>query len=134
MSKKIATYEDLLEEKARLEELLQIHKKTVDHQFTLVKSEVLPAFSGVANVFMTLSRMGQRPKQSPLVYFGIDLGTQMILKRWLSMKTGWIARTVIPFVVRYYVSKFVSDKGDSFLDKLKKKFTQAAAPDKKDEE
>jgi hypothetical protein len=121
MSKKIATYEDLLEEKARLQELLALQKATVVHQLGLVKDELKPTMSAFTNVFLTISRMGRQPNQSPLVYFGIDLGTQMILKRWLSMKTGWFTRTVIPFVVRYYVSKFVSDKDNPLFRRFHKK-------------
>jgi hypothetical protein len=127
MSKKIATYDDLLEEKARLKELLAIQRETVSINFNLVYDELKPAVSGVSNTFITLSRMGKQPKQSPLVYFGIDLATQMVLRRWLKMKTGWVTRNLVPFVIRYYLSKFAAEKDNPWWERIKEAFTKAAS-------
>jgi hypothetical protein len=127
MSKKIATYDDLLEEKARLQELLAIQRETISINFALVKDEIKPVASGISNVFITLSRFGKQPQQSPLVYFGIDLATQMVLRRWLKMKTGWFTRSVVPFVIRYYVSKLAAEKGNPFWEKIRSAFSKATS-------
>ncbi|MDB5196186.1 MAG: hypothetical protein JWP88_556 [Flaviaesturariibacter sp.] len=127
MSKKIATYDDLLEEKARLQELLALQRETVSINFNLVKQEIKPILSGVSNAIITVSRMGKQPNQNPLVYFGIDLATQMVLRRWLKMKTGWVTRSVVPFVVRYYVSKLAAMKGNPLWDKVKDAFGKATS-------
>lgn len=124
MSKKIATYNDLLEEKQRLQQLLAIQRDTITINVDLLKEELKPVSDGISNVVLTLSRFGKQTQQSPLVYFGIDLATQMVLRRWLKMKTSWFTRSVVPFVIRYYLTKLAAEKNNPFWQRIKKAFSK----------
>lgn len=124
MSKKIATYNDLLEEKQRLQQLLAIQRDTIAINVDLLKEELKPVSDGISNVVLTLSRLGKQTQQSPLVYFGIDLATQMVLRRWLKMKTSWFTRSVVPFVIRYYLTKLAAENNNPFWQRIKKAFSK----------
>lgn len=124
MSKKIATYNDLLEEKQRLQQLLAIQRDTIAINVDLLKEELKPVSDGISNVVLTLSRLGKQTQQSPLVYFGIDLATQMVLRRWLKMKTSWFTRSVVPFVIRYYLTKLAAENNNPLWQRIKKAFSK----------
>jgi hypothetical protein len=122
MSKKITSYEELLEEKARLEELLAVERDAIKSNYILLKNEIRPITHGIANITGVLSKFGRRPRGNPIVNLGLDIGTELLLKRYLLVKAGWVTRTVIPYIVRNYSTKFFSDKDGSVWQKIKKKF------------
>ena len=124
MSKKISSYNELLEEKARLEELLVVQREAIKSNYVLLKNEIRPITHGVAMVTGVLGKFGRKPKGNPLVNLGLDIGTELLLKRYLLVKAGWLTRTVVPYIVRNYSSKFFADKSSPLLAKLKHLFSK----------
>jgi hypothetical protein len=124
MSKKITSYEDLLEEKARLEELLTVQRESIRSNYILLKNEIRPITHGLGTITGLLSKMGRRPKGNPLVNLGLDIGTELLFKRYLLVKAGWAARTFVPYIVRNYSAKFFSDPDAPFWKKMKSVFSR----------
>lgn len=126
MSKKLQSYDELLEERARLEELLKTQKALVQSNFTVLKDTLKPIGNATSNVFSVISKVGAKEKSSPLVNLGLDFGTEVLLKRMLLARSGWFMRVVVPFVVRNYSSHLFADKSKpSFLKAMQKMFTKA---------
>ena len=124
MSKKISSYKELLEEKARLEELLGVQREAIKSNYVLLKDELRPISRGVYNITAVLGKIGRRPKGNPLLNLGLDIGTELLLKRYLLVKAGWLTRTVVPFIVRNYSAKFFADKDAPFWKKVKNMFSK----------
>ena len=116
MNKKhIQTYDDLIEEKERLEGLLTIQKEQILTNWTEMKKE----FEPVNNVISFFSKLTTRDKSNPLVNMGIDVAGDLFLRKILLAKAGWATRLVVPFLLKNYSSNVVADKGKSFIHKVK---------------
>jgi len=105
MSKKIETYDDLLAEKARLEELANAQKALVRDDFELVKDGVRPIGRTISNAYSLVHSLTTRPKTSPLVNLGLDFGVELLVKRMLLANSGWLVRVLVPYLVRNYSAK-----------------------------
>src|SRR5215204_182908 len=111
----IETYEDLLEEKKRLEALLVINKEQVSTNWVEMKKE----FEPVNNILSFFSKMTTRDKSNPLVNMGIDVAGDLVLRKILLARAGWATRLVVPFLLKNYSSNVLADKGKSFLQRVK---------------
>jgi len=114
-SKKIQTYEDLIEEKKRLEQLLAVQKEAISGNWEEMKQE----FEPVRNVFSFMGKLTTRDKSNPLVNMGIDVAGDLLLRKLLLAKTGWATRLVVPYLLKNYSSNVFADKGKSFLNRVK---------------
>lgn len=124
MSKKIETYDDLLAEKARLEELAKAQKALVKDDFELVKDGVRPIGRTISNAYSLIHSLTSRPKTSPLVNLGLDFGVELLVKRMLLANSGWLVRVVVPYLVRNYSAKLLKHSSKQTLWKrLKKSFS-----------
>ena len=112
---KIQTYDDLLEEKKRLELLLVNQKQVISANWTGLKDEFQP----VNNVFSFLSKLTTRDKTNPLVNMGVDLAGDVFLRKLLLARAGWLTRLVVPFLLKNYSSNVFADKGKSLLQNVK---------------
>lgn len=115
MNKKIQTYDDLVEERKRLEQLLILNKEQISTNWIEMKKE----FEPVNNVFSFLSKLTTRDKSNPLVNMGIDVAGDLLLRKILLARAGWATRLVVPFFLKNYSSNVFADKGKSFLHRLK---------------
>lgn len=114
-NKTIETYEDLLEEKSRLQKLLDVQKQEISNNWVAMKAE----FEPVKNVATFLGKLTTRDKSNPLINFGIDIAGDLVLRKLLLAKFGWATRLVVPFLLKNYSSNVFADKGKSFLHRIK---------------
>lgn len=112
---KIQKYDDLLEEKRRLEQLLSGQKDQISTHWIDMKKEFVP----VNNIIAFFSKLTTRDKSNPLVNMGIDVAGDLLLRKILLAKMGWATRLVVPFLLKNYSSNVFADKGKSFLLKIK---------------
>lgn len=120
MSKKIETYDDLLTEKARLEELANAQKALVRDDFELVKEGVRPIGRTISNAYSLVHSLTTRPKTSPLVSLGLDFGVELLIKRMLLANSGWLVRVLVPYVVKNYSARlFKSSSKKSLWKRIK---------------
>lgn len=111
----IQNYDDLLEERKRLEQLLIIQKEQISANWIEIKKE----FEPVNNVVSFFGKLTTRDKTNPLVNMGIDVAGDLLLRKILLAKFGWATRLVVPFLLKNYSSNVLADKGKSFIHKIK---------------
>ena len=111
----IQTYDDLVEEKKRLEAMLIVHRDRVSTNWVELKKE----FEPVNNVIGFFSKLTTRDKSNPIVNMGIDVAGDLLLRKILLARAGWATRLVVPFLLKNYSSNIFADKGKSFLQRIK---------------
>ena len=107
MTKKIQTYDDLIEEKKRLEALLAVQKDEIDTSWQGVKSSLNP----LNNAASFLGKITRSDKSNPLLTVGIGFIGDLVLRK--VFKAGWLIRLVVPFVVKNYSSHLFASKGEN---------------------
>ena len=124
MSKKISSYEDLLEEKVRLEELLGLQKAAINGSLAAIEDDVRPVTNGLLVVTRLLTKIGKRNRPtSPLLNVGLDIGVDMLLRRYILRKAGWLSRTLIPLIASTLLARFLnSEKKDGLVSKMNEFF------------
>ena len=118
MNKKIQTYDDLVEERKRLENLLVLHKHEIKEGWEGIKHSLNPFNSTVA----FLGKVTRRDKTNPLVNFGVMVAGDLLLKKFLLGKAGFLTRLIVPFVVKNYSSHVLSRNGGTIMNRLKNLF------------
>lgn len=116
MSKNIESYNDLLEEKQRLEVLLASHKVEIKQNWEGVKHSLTP----VTNVFSFFGKMTSRKHLNPVFDYGIDLAGDVLLRKLLLSKADWVTRLVLPIFIKNYSSNVLGGvSGRTFFGKLR---------------
>lgn len=111
----IKTYQDLEAEEKRLNALLYSHKENIKDSFTAVKQSLNPFRQAVD----TAKRLFSRDKTNPMMKFGLDLGVDVLIRRFLLAKAGWFTKIVIPFFIKNYSTHFVNQyKKSKLLQKV----------------
>lgn len=111
MNKQIRTYEDLLEEQARLQSLLAVQKAIVQNDIREIKEELAPVRSAISFAGKLLTR----DHSNILLNAGTNKLIDLFIKKLLLSKTGWITRLVVPFFLKNYSSHIISEKKDAIL-------------------
>ncbi len=121
MNKKIETYNDLLEEKKRLEILQVTQKADIKHSWEGVKESLTP----VTNVFSFLGKVTHRKHLSPILDFGIDMAGDVVLRKILLSKADWVTRLLLPMFIKNYSSNVLGGvKGSTFFGKIRNIFSR----------
>jgi hypothetical protein len=125
----IKTYEDLLAEEKRLEGIIYSHRESIKDDLGKIKEGLRP-FKLVMNM---VGKAVNRDKPGPLLNFGLDLGIDLIVKKFLLAKAGWLTKVVVPYLIKNYSSHFIIDyKKSKIIKKAKslfKKFQEKAGED-----
>lgn len=100
ISPQIRTYEDLLREKQRLAVVLEEDEQAIREEFKDIKRKFKPVKQGLD----FLEKITTRDSNNPLVRTGIDVGVNLIVKKLLLRNAGWVAKLVMPFVLKNFLS------------------------------
>jgi hypothetical protein len=114
MSKPIKTYEDLLKERYRLELLLQAQKELIRLDVVELKQHIHPAVKAIS----FLGKVFTREKDNLLLAGGINHLIDLLFKKIILSKSGWLIRLVVPFFVKNYSSHFVAEHKNELIKKL----------------
>ena len=107
----IRTYNDLQEEKIRLEAALGIQKGIIRQDLIELREECRP----VLNVLSTVGKMTNRNGSNPLIAMGVDLVGEVFLRnRVLSRGTNLI-RLVVPFLAKKVSTYFRKNDAPAFF-------------------
>jgi len=119
MSKRIETYEDLIEEKKRLETLLESKKLEVSEDWNGVKHNLRP----VTNALSFIGKFTHRNPSNPLVNFGINMAGDVFLKKFILRRADWVTRLLLPVFIKNYSSNVLGEtKGNNLFAKVRKIF------------
>jgi hypothetical protein len=114
MTKRINSYNDLLEEKERLESLLKIQKAVIREDIYQIGEEIEPVTSALSFA----GRLLTRDNSNLLLNAGANKVIDIFIKKILLARTGWITKLVVPFLVKNYSSHFISENKGTLLKKL----------------
>jgi hypothetical protein len=115
MNKQIRTYEDLLNEKQRLEVLVQAQKQLIYYDIQEIKEKLAP----FTNTLEVIKKFVTKDKTNLLLTIGSDLAINAVVKNFILSRAGWLTKTIIPFFLKNYSSHFVAEQKDKWFDKLK---------------
>jgi hypothetical protein len=128
MNKKIAKYEDLIEEQQRLVSLLKTQEGFIRADIAGVKEGLKP----FGKAMTVVNKMATRDNTAPVLNFGLEMGIDLLIRRVLLARAGWFTKIVVPFFVKNYSSHILGeDKRLALLNKLKgffKKIRPSATP------
>ena len=114
MTKPINSYADLLEEKARLKLLLSAQKELVRQDINELKEELAPVKSAISLV----GKIATKDKTSWLLTTAADAAIDILLKKIVLSKAGWITKLVLPFFMKNFSSHVIADNKDKIFSKL----------------
>ena len=62
-----------------------------------------------------------------MMKFGLDLGVDVLVRKFLLAKAGWFTKIIVPFFIKNYSTHFVTQyKKSKFLQKIWSYFKQEA--------
>jgi hypothetical protein len=125
MINRINTYEELLEEKARLKALLKVQTAQIQDDIRGIKEELKP----ITNITSSLSMFFTRKAGGLLGQLGVNLLADGLVRKVLLSRSGWIIRLVVPFLIKNFGSHIV-DKPGKLLRKIKHLFGKNGKPGK----
>lgn len=114
MNNSIQTYSQLLEEKQRLQTLINAQKELVRYDIQELKKELKPV--GVA--FSFLKNITSRSGKNSLLNYGVDVIVDLLFKKIILSNAGWVTRLTLPFLLRNYSSNVIADNKKNLVQKL----------------
>ena len=114
MNTVIRSYDDLLQQEKQMEELLQAQKELLICDFNQLKEELRPATTALT----FFSRIITRDKNNLLVNGGVNKIIDLVVRKLLLARAGWLTKLTVPFFIKNYSSHFVADYKDQFVERL----------------
>ena len=104
MKKKMRAYDQLLLEEQQLEEDLRFHRKRIIDKWQHLKASVQPAVIGMKLAENVLTRA---ETNNPVLNTGINWAIDLLVKKWILKKSGWITKMLVPFVIKNITSNVI---------------------------
>ncbi len=114
MIKRISTYDELLEEKARLEALLREQKATIRNDINGIGEEFKPVTSAASFLGKMVTREGGNFFLNASANKLIDV----IFKKLILSRSGWITKLIVPFLLKNYSSHVIQENKGTIWSKL----------------
>lgn len=114
MKRRIRSYDDLEKEEELLEELLQAQKELVQLDIANLKAQLKPATAAL----QIFSKMTSPDKSNPLLTAGANTAIDIILKKFVLARAGWLTKLLVPMAVKNYSSHFIADHKQDFVQKI----------------
>ena len=123
-NKKIETYNDLVEERARLELVLASKKSDIKQDWQGIKQNFKP----VTNVLGFVGKMSKRKHLSPVMDMGVDIIGDVLFRKILLRRADWVTRLILPVFIKNYSSNALGHvAGGGIFSKLKNLIRQKRA-------
>jgi hypothetical protein len=117
MTKKITSYQEMLEEEERLTQLLKFQQQQIQSDVRGIKEELRP----ITNIAATAKKFFVRKSGQAITTIGIKLLVDGLVKNFVLAKSGWITRTIIPFLLKNYASH-IAQEPEKLVNKIKHMF------------
>ena len=128
-TRKIKTYEDLLQEEQRLTVQMHSYKDLIKEDIAGLKQGLNPVKRGAKMVKGLFSR----GDNGPLLNFGLNFGMDVVLRRMLLARAGWVTKVMVPYLVKNYASHLVTEEQRKAVGKSVSKFISKILMKKKKE-
>lgn len=127
MTSEIKTFKDLLKEKESLEKQLELDRMVLREDLRIIKEELRPARQ-------TMSFIGKfftKDKSVPLVTSGANFLIDLVVKKILLGRAGWLTRLIVPLLIKNFSSHLLVDKRTGLLTKLAGLFSKNGTQSRK---
>ena len=114
MNKSIQTYDDLLREKQQLEVLLHAQKELIVYDINELKAQLKPT----ADAFSFIGKLTTRESGNILLTGTANKLIDLIFRRLILSKAGWLTKLAVPFFLKNYSSHLIHDNKDKILNKI----------------
>jgi hypothetical protein len=114
MISNIKSYDDLLLRKRNLENLLQAQKELIKLDFEELKMEANKYLRPLSSVTDFLTR----DKKSWLLGIGANTIIDLLVKKVILSRAGWVTRLIVPFFIKNYSSHFIAEHQDEWAHNL----------------
>jgi hypothetical protein len=108
---KIRTYDDLLQEEQRLTQQLKVQENIIRQDLAGFRENIEP----IKKVFGTVQKVFTRDNRVPLFNVGLELGIDILLRRFILARAGWVAKTIIPYLVKNFSSHIIGEEKRKLL-------------------
>jgi len=110
---KIRTYQDLVQEEQRLAERLKTQETIIRQDLAGFRENLEP----VKKFFNTAQKMFTRDNRVPFFNIGLELAIDILLRRFILRKAGWIAKSIVPYLVKNFSSHVIGEEKRRLLVK-----------------
>jgi len=118
---KIKTYNDLLQEEQRLQQILKSQEVVIREDLVNMKENLEP----IKKVYDQVHKVFTRDNRVPVFNVGLELGIDMILRRFILARAGWFAKTFVPYVIKNYASHIIGEeKRKAIIKKIEEMFNK----------
>ena len=114
MTKQIRTYDDLLEEQARLKMLFGAQRELVRQDINEIKLELLP----VRKAISVIGKFATRDNRAQLITSFADTMIDIGLRKLIFSKAGFLTKLILPFIMKNFSSHVINDNKDKIISKL----------------
>ena len=118
MTRQIKTYDDLMEEKARLKMLFDAQRQLVREDINLIKLELAP----VRKAITLVGKFATKDNRNQLLTSAADTFIDIGLRKLIFSKVGFLTKLVLPFIMKNFSSHFINDNKDKIISKLSSLF------------
>ena len=118
---KIRTYQHLLDEEERLKAKLRLQEMVIRQDLMACKENLEP----VKKVYTQVHKIFTRDNRVPVFNIGLDIGIDILLRRFLLRKAGWFVRIFVPYIMKNYASHFIAEeKRKAIIKKIEELFNK----------
>ena len=114
MTKQIRSYDELMIEKERLKLLLTAQKDLLRQDINGIKLELEPVRKAISMV----GKFTTKENRNSALTVAADTMIDMLVKKVLLSKAGFITRMVVPFLMKNFSSHIIADNKDKIISKL----------------
>jgi len=111
----ITSYDDLLAEKQRLKAVFNDQKQAIKENVNAIKDSLNP----IKAVAKEIGKLTSPDKSLGLLNAGLGFGLDLVLRKFLLKKSGWMVRLTAPFIIKNVVSHFAAKKIRTDMPELK---------------
>ena len=111
----IKSYDDLMKEKQRLKTLFNDQKQGIRNDINAIKE----SFNPIKNVAKSLGNFTSPDKSLGLLNTGLSFALDLILRKFLLKKSGWLVKLAAPFIIKNLLSHFAARKINTEMPVLK---------------
>jgi hypothetical protein len=114
MTKSINTYEELLNEEQLLLLKLQTEREIIKEDIRDIKEK----FEPLSSVLSLVQKAVSRDTGNWLMNTTVNKAIDVVVKKLILGRAGWLTKLVVPFFLKNYSSHFIASHKDEIMDKL----------------
>jgi len=118
---KIRTYNDLLQEEQRLQQVLKGQEILIREDLVSMKENLEP----IKKVYDQVQKVFTRDNRVPVFNVGLEMSIDILLRRFLLARAGWFTKTFVPYIVKNYASHIIGEeKRKAIIRKIEQLFNK----------